>query len=114
VPEFLVEVYVSPATGSFPVPQYVDISAAAEELTREGTHVRLVRSILVPEDETCFYLFQAQTGDAVREVAVRAGLRFERVVEAVATKPAPTRPAPVTQPSRSKQPSKICKESSKS
>jgi hypothetical protein len=43
-----------------------------------------VRSILVPEDETCFYLFQAQTGDAVRAAAARVGLQFERVVEAVA------------------------------
>ncbi len=73
------------------MPQCEDVSAAADELTREGTHVQLVQSILVPEDETCFYLFQAQTGDAVREVAARTGLRFERVVEAVAVKGAPTR-----------------------
>ncbi|HEV8065022.1 MAG TPA: nickel-binding protein [Acidimicrobiales bacterium] len=86
MPEFLVEVYVSPATGSLPTQQYQDVSAAVEEMTGEGTHVRLVRSILVPEDETCFYLFQAQTGDAVREAAARAGLRFERVMEAVAVK----------------------------
>jgi hypothetical protein len=84
VSEFLVEVYISTATGSLPTPQYEDISAAAAELTRQGTHVRLVRSILVPEDETCFYLFRAQTGDAVRQAAARVGLQFERVVEAVA------------------------------
>jgi hypothetical protein len=65
------------------MPRCEEISAAAEQLTREGTRVRLVRSILVPEDETCFYLFRAQSGDAVRAAAARAGLRFERVVEAV-------------------------------
>lgn len=82
--EFLVEVYISRATGPS-VPQgSEEVAAAAERLTGEGTQVRLVRSILVPEDETCFYLFQAQTSEAVREVAERAGLRFERVVEAVA------------------------------
>lgn len=94
--------------------QYEDVSAAAEELTSEGTHVRLVRSILVPEDETCFYLFQAQTGDAVRQVATRAGLRFERVVEAVAVKKNQLRATRVNQSSRAKQPSQTCKESSQS
>ena len=82
--EFLVEVYVTRATASSTVPGSEDVMVAAEKLSAEGTHVRLLRSILVPEDETCFYLFQAQTSDAVREAATRAGLRFERVVEAVA------------------------------
>ena len=80
--EFLVEVYVTreiarAATGS------AEVAAAAEQLTREGRRVRLVHSIVVPEDETCFYLFEAQTGDAVREAATRAGLRFDRVRKAV-------------------------------
>jgi hypothetical protein len=43
----------------------------------------LQRSIFVPEDETGFYLFHAQSGEAVREAAQRGGLRFERVVEVV-------------------------------
>ena len=92
VSEFLVEVYVPQSTGSSPMPRCEDVSAAAEQLTREGTRVRLVRSILVPEDETCFYLFRAQNGDAVREAAARAGLRFERVVEAVAEWRSPAHP----------------------
>ncbi len=87
------------------MPDYEDVLAAAEELTREGTHVRLVRSILVPEDETCFYLFQAQTGDAVREVAARAGLQLERVVEALELKKNQARATRANQSSRSKQPS---------
>jgi len=84
VSEFLVEVYVSRVAGAQTVPRPTDVSAAAEQLTREGTPVRLVRSIFVPEDETCFYLFEAQTNEAVREVATRAGLCFARVVEAAA------------------------------
>jgi hypothetical protein len=75
--------YVSrdgPAGG---VPLDADVAKVADEVTREGRRVRLVRSIIVPEEETCFYLFQAQTADDVREAARRAGLRFERVVEAV-------------------------------
>lgn len=84
MPEFLVEVYFSSLAVSSALPSPDALSAAAEQLTREGTRVRLVRSIFVPEDETCFYLFQAQTGDAVREAAARAGFQFERVVESVA------------------------------
>jgi hypothetical protein len=57
------------------------VSKIAEQVTREGRQVRLVRTIVVPEEETCFYLFQAQTAEVVREAATRAGLHFEHVVE---------------------------------
>ncbi len=82
VSEFLVEVYVTKQTEAA-VPGSDKVAAAAEQLTREGRQVRLLRSIFIPEDETCFYIFQAQTGDAVREAATRAGLRFDRVRKAV-------------------------------
>jgi hypothetical protein len=78
---FLVEMYVSRSGAALPLSE--DISAAAEQLTREGTQVRLVHTILVPEDETCFYLFQAQGGEAVLAAAARAGMQCGRVVEAV-------------------------------
>ena len=77
--EFLVEVFMANAE-SPTAPRPADISKVAAELTREGSRVRLVRSILVPEDETCLYLFRAETGEAVREAATRAGLQFEHVV----------------------------------
>jgi hypothetical protein len=57
--------------------------AAAEELRREGTPIRFVRSIFVPTDEICFYVFEAISADAVGVACERAALRFERVVEAV-------------------------------
>ena len=44
--------------------------------------VRLKRSIVVPEEETCFYLFEAQSADVVQEALARSGLRSERVVVA--------------------------------
>lgn len=49
----------------------------------EGIPVRFVRSIFVPEDESCFYLFEAPSAEAVRQAVHRARLRFDRIVEAV-------------------------------
>ena len=66
-----------------------DVSAAAARITQEGGYVRLRRWILVPEEETGFYLFHAQSCEAVREAARRGGLSFERVVEAVSDWKAP-------------------------
>ena len=67
----------------------VALSRVAERLTQEGHEVHLIRSIHVPEEETCFYLFRAGSSDVVREVASRSGLRYERVHEAVSTWPDP-------------------------
>jgi hypothetical protein len=82
VAEFLLEQYVS-RTDSAAVERGEERArVAAEELTREGTPVRFLRSIFVPEDETGFYLCEAASVDAVRELAKRAALPVERVVEA--------------------------------
>ena len=56
---------------------------ATEDLRGEGTLVRLVRSVFVPEDETCLYLYEAGSAEAVREAARRAELPAERVTEVV-------------------------------
>jgi hypothetical protein len=82
--EFLVECYVSRADQAAVADRSEGARRAAEEMTREGTDVRFLRSIFVPEDETCFYLFEATSADTVREAAARAGLAFGRVAEAVA------------------------------
>jgi hypothetical protein len=80
--EFLVELYVSKTNG-VAVPLTAErVTRAAAELTDEGTPVRLVRSIFVPEDEICFLLVEAGTAETVRETARRAALAFERVLEA--------------------------------
>jgi hypothetical protein len=79
--EFLLEVYAT-----WTDPRAVDEAArrarsAAVSLASEGPHVRYVRSIFVPEDETCFYVYEAESAGTVREVARRAGLSVDRVVE---------------------------------
>jgi len=83
VAEFLVELYFSRTDGAAVERGAERARLAAEELTREGTPVHYLRSLFVPEDETCFFLYEAASADAVREAAGRAGLRFERVTEAV-------------------------------
>jgi hypothetical protein len=84
VAEFLLELYVSRTGGAAVERGEKRARIAAEELTQEGTPIRFVRSIFVPEDETCFYLYEAETVEAVRTAAGRAELEFDRVTEAVA------------------------------
>jgi hypothetical protein len=91
VAEFLVELYLSRTDTGAVERGARDARRAADELTREGTNVQYVRSIFVPEDETCFYLYEAAAADHVREAAHRAGLAFERVAEAVAEPKGDTR-----------------------
>ena len=57
--------------------------AAAELLSREGTPVRYVRMTFVPDDETCFHVFEAASAEAVDGVCRRAGLGSARIVPAV-------------------------------
>ncbi len=71
--EFLLEQYVSRADGDAVERDQERARIAAEELTQEGTPIRVVRSIFVPKDETCF-------------LAKRAALPFVRVTEARANR----------------------------
>ena len=82
--EFLVELYISREDGVGVGGSSEIARLAADELTREGTPVRYLNSIYVPEEEICFFLYEAVSADAVREAAQRAALPFERVSEAVA------------------------------
>jgi len=81
--EFLVEVYAARSDLHAVQRGRQRALRAAEALTREGTPVAYVSSIFVPCDETCFFLFEAGSIDAVREAAHRAGLAFENVAEMV-------------------------------
>jgi hypothetical protein len=54
---------------------------AAEQLSREGIAVRWVRSVYVPEQDTCLLVFEAPTPEAVDLAGRRAGLTYDRIVE---------------------------------
>jgi len=81
--EYLLELYVARSDAAGAEKRGEQARRAAEQLAREGTPVRYLRSIFVPEDETCFYLYEAASADAVREAALRAQLACERVIEAI-------------------------------
>ena len=52
---------------------------ASEELSREGMPVRFVRSVFVPEDGTCFHLYQANSLANALAAADRARVKVEHV-----------------------------------
>jgi hypothetical protein len=80
--EFLVETYQSRHAANVGAPTAEEIALATDQLTREGTRVRFLPTIFVPEEEICLYLYRANSVDAVRRAAERAGLRCERITEA--------------------------------
>jgi hypothetical protein len=87
MPSYLVETFLARGAAGERQAREQRASSAAETLTREGTRVRFGGSIHVPEDELCFFTFEAPSGREAAIVAQRAGLEPLRVVEAVATAP---------------------------
>jgi hypothetical protein len=55
-------------------------------MTKGKTRVRFDRSIHIPEDEICFFVFDAPSGRDAALVAQRAELDPIRVVEAVSSR----------------------------
>jgi hypothetical protein len=85
VPSYLVETFLTRGRAGERVALEGRARSAAEELTQEGTPVRLERSIYVPEDEICFFVFDAPVAREAALAARRAGLDPFRVVEAVSS-----------------------------
>ena len=52
-------------------------------MRREGLNVRFLRSIYVPEDDTCFFLYEGSSARSVRAAVARAQLGAVRVDEAL-------------------------------
>jgi hypothetical protein len=81
--EYLVEAYVS-GCGPEELEQIAAQAAkAAEELEGQGKSVRYLRSIFVPEEETCFHVYAASSAGDVRDASERAGICPERIAAAI-------------------------------
>ena len=82
MPSYLVETYLARGHAGERAARERRARSAAEELTRERARVRFDRSIHLPEDEICFYVFDAPSAREAALAAQRAGLDPLRVVEA--------------------------------
>ncbi len=83
MPSYLVETYLPRGRVVERTARNRRARAAADELTREGTRVRFERWIHVPEDEICFFVFDADSGNDVALAAERAAIDPFRVVGVV-------------------------------
>ena len=82
MPSYLVETYLARGHAGERTAREHRARSAAEELTRGRTRVHFDRSIHLPEDEICFYVFDAPSAREAALAAQRAGLDPLRVVEA--------------------------------
>jgi hypothetical protein len=85
MPSYLVETYLPRGDAGGRQTRERRARSAAEELTQERTRVHFERSIHVPEDEICFFVFEAASVRDAALVAQRAGLDPFRIVEAVSS-----------------------------
>jgi hypothetical protein len=85
MPSYLAETFLARGDAGARAARERRACSAADELTREGTRVRFDCSIHVPEDEICFFVFDAPSAREVALAAQRAGLEPLRVVEAVSS-----------------------------
>lgn len=87
--EYLVEVY-APRNGADGLREEAARARdSAHAISHEGVPVRYVRAIFVPDDETCFHLFEAGSSEAVRAASQRAAFPPARIVEAFGLQPGP-------------------------
>jgi hypothetical protein len=93
VPEYLVEVYVG-RLRTVDLSRVARRARTAETQADASTTVHYRGSIAIPEDETCFHLYTAPSAAAVIEAARRAGIHFDRIVEAVHLDPEGASSAP--------------------
>lgn len=83
MPSYLVEAYLPRSREAEAQDAGRRARSAAEELSREGVPIRYVRTTFLPDDETCFHLFEAASAEIVVEAVSRAGLGRARVVPAI-------------------------------
>ena len=75
-------------TVEFRLPQggWADVQEAADrarEAASEGDGVRFLRSVFVPEDDACFFLYEGPSAQSVTAAALRAKLGVPRVEAAL-------------------------------
>ena len=82
MPNFVVERYRSRADPDSLADVAARLTAGARHVSPEGSSVRYVDTIFLPDDETCLHLFEADTEAEVRAVTRQAGIDADRIVPA--------------------------------
>jgi hypothetical protein len=85
VPSYLVETYLPRGAAGERAARDRRARSAADEVTQAGASVSFDGSIHVPEDEICFFVFDAPASRDAALVAELADLGPLRVVEAVSS-----------------------------
>jgi hypothetical protein len=71
------------------------VRLSAEELSAGNTEIAFLHSTLVPGDEAAFCVFKARSMEAVVEAYTRAGVKFERILDALEVERDSSRPQEV-------------------
>ncbi len=85
MPSFLVETYLARSLAGQRAERDRRAGRAAAELSRAASDIVFERSIHVPADEICFYVFRAPSARDAALAADRAGLDPIRIVETAPT-----------------------------
>lgn len=75
---FLVETYVADDPSA-----HAEVRERAVRAASLSGDVRLVRTTFLPSDEIALHVFEAPSAEAVERAATRAGLRYDRMVDAL-------------------------------
>jgi Nickel responsive protein SCO4226-like len=67
------------------------VRSSAEELSAGNTEIAFLHSTLVPGDEAAFCVFKAGSMEAVVEAYTRAGVTYERILDALEVERDPSR-----------------------
>jgi hypothetical protein len=79
MPNYLLELYLPRDRALDPE----ELASGARRAAEQDAGVRYVRSMVLPDEELCFHVFDAVTAASVAEAGSRLGMPFERVVEMV-------------------------------
>ena len=82
MPKYLVERHLPGITQEQLGAAAASAKSTTGQMAQEGTPVRYLRSTFIPGEEKCYCLFDGDSEDAVRRAQERAGLPFQRIVEA--------------------------------
>ena len=104
MPEFLAETYTFLLAPGIPAVCAADVAGAAAHAAGPGASACFLGAVAVPEEETCFWLYQAPSAAAVRAAMIAAGLRPERITPAVSIRPPDSAPSPTAGPATTSAP----------